>query len=787
MPTTTPFAKTPTGRIYLRLLELVLKETGATGLRLIQGAQTLLDIPGTDNDPDWERQAGEATTAVLFMEDYRLLLGKAPADLSASDRITLRGAEELMGGLGLAIARRAKEDESGAMGAISFTNLALIFLNILRNLENRKGLMDNYENILNLNRRILLAEDLRSVLQIIMDMAADATGGLASSLLLVDSRTGELYFNVISGNNKEELKEIRIPAGQGIAGSVVENARGEIIPDVSRDPRAFQRVDKILGQTTHSMMVTPILARGHVIGVIEVINSGRPGGFTGADLEFLGNIASQSGLLIENARGKEELIKSNQELDRKVAEVNALYEIGRSLNSTLDPRELKRALLRTIMKVLHVARGAILQAGEKGRTVEHKYGLHFTADKIIEESQAVLFKNTSDILLWMRQNREPFFFAHQDTYEGLVNRFREDNPEAFSRDNPLEVWIPISEGETEEIDFIISLGAGQLKRHDLLRDLVFFRSLMTQITGAFRNVASHKAALLARSEEKNIRQVFQKYVPPRVVNELLRPAEKLKPEIQIATILIADIRGSTRLAELVEPALLVELLNEFFEEMVPLIEIRGGIVDKFMGDAIMAVFGVPNPRQDDAINALYAARDMQAQINKLNERRARDGRPAFRIGVSLHTGPVIAGNLGARRRMDYTVIGDAANMAARLDKLSRLYRSRVLFTEHTLKAAGNPPPLREVDNVLPRGRIDSVRVYELLTPEQSALPDMIKDWENALNLYRNKEFQDALLIFQAVKSTSVTDSLADLYIKRCQEYLLNPPPQDWDGVFRVHV
>ncbi len=772
------FVRTPRGRMLQRLLVLLNKDVKTAGLRLLAGdGRVLLALGGLTHE-------GETTT--IELGEYELLLGKAPGSITTAERAALRALRRIVEDL---LSRIAKH-ESGQLGAISFSNLVAGYLENLKLLESRSTLLQNYEHIIRLNDQILMAQDLQAVLQIIMDMAAQAIGGSGSSLLLVDSRTGEMYFNVVSGDKGTELQEIRIPAGQGIAGSVVQSGRPELIPDVGRDPRTFQKVDKVLEQTTRDMVVVPIVARGQIIGVIEVINSIAEIGFTEEDLEFLSNIASHTSLLIENARGKEDLVKTNQELDRRVAETNALYEVGKVLNSTLAPDELKQGFLRGLMKLLRIRHGSIIDYREESRELVHEAGLRISEKQSFEKTEETpVYEGTHDIILWMKQNREPFFFGEGDeSAGGLAKRFRKDNPTLFGGSDRPAVWIPVGLSDSSgEIDFIISLGEAGYRKGDSAGSLNFFRGVMNQADAAFRNVKTHADALDSREKEQHIRQVFQKYVPARVVGEVLEQKETPGPRAQEATVLFADIRGFTRLAEVIEPALLVQLINEFYEAMVPIVDKHGGIIDKFMGDSLMAVFGVPRPDPADASNALNAAREMQDRLDQLNRERSRENRPAFAMGIGMHSGHVIAGNIGASRRLDYTVIGDTVNLAARLEKVAKDYRSGILFSEDTLLRAGTKWPVREADLLMARGRIESTRVYELIQRDENRMNEIMPRWNEALRKYRGRDFADALNEFQAIKSALGHDSLSDIYIKRCAEYISAPPPKDWDGVYRVTV
>ncbi len=761
------------GRLLVRIVDLLARDLRTDGFRLLDPQRR--EILRRGEIPDEDRATH------LPISGYELVIDRAFADLSAEDRVTLRSARELVKSL---LPRIRSDAASQGLGAISFLALADIYLQTLKTLETRSTLLENYERIVQLNDRVLLADGLAQVLPIIMDMAAEAIGGESSSLILVDPRTGELYFDVVSGEHETELKQIRIPAGRGIAGSVVQGGRGEIIRDVESDPRTFTAVDRRLQMQTRNMVVAPLIARGQVIGVIEVINSIAQDGFAEEDLEFLTNIAAQSALLLENARAKEDLIRSNRELDRRASEVHSLYEIGRTLDSTLNPGELRVNLLRSVMKLLRIPYGSNLVYDPEYRSLVQENVLRLTAKGMVEETAGAVFRDVTDLLIWMRQNREPLFFDRpENRSSGILRRFRESNADLFSGEDAPRLWIPISEKQGGEISFILSLTAGQFGSGET-QDLVFFRSIMNQADAAFRNVSVHEDAVEARKEEAHLRQTFQRYVPAHVIVEALGQERKPATVCDVS-ILFADIRGFTRLSELLEPEEVLVLVNEYFEAMEPALERHHGVIDKFMGDSLMAVFGVPEPGPQDAANAIEAALDMQSRLAILNEKRRLENRPAFQMGIGLHAGPAVAGHIGAHRRQDYSVLGDSVNLAARLEKLAKLYSARVLLTDALLSRSGTSRPVREADLLLVRGRVEPTRVFELV--ERTDLHDHLTSWQEALALYRAGRFEAAVGAFQAFKSKVAGDPLSELYLRRCAEFLLRPPPPDWDGVFRVDV
>jgi len=697
-----------------------------------------------------------------------LTVARHPAEITPQEKIAIGSAEKLARLL-LSRLKESLHPRRGEVGAFSLPHFLAALHEIFKTMQSRSILLDNYEKIIQLNQQILLADDLISALQVIMDMAKTTLGGEGSSLLLVDARTGEMYFNVISGEHESKLKEIRIPSGQGIAGSVVATARPEIIRSVQDDPRAFHNVDTTLGKTTRDMMIAPIVARGQVIGVIEVINSLSPHGFMAEDLEFLSNIASHTSLLIENARSKQDLLRTNRELDHKIMEVQALYEAGKVLSSSLDLLSIKKNILRSLMRILKIGRGAILQPSY-GTTVLVEHELALTADGFKESTQGGNFQEAADVLTWLVANKEPVYLKKSES--GMVQRFLKAN-HRLAEMGFAELWLPVF-SEDQSLTFIIALG--QLEGEP---GLPFLQSVMAQAQSALRNIESYHQALVATEKENHVRKTFQKYVPDRVVQEVLEETEARGPAIQDIAVLFADIPAFTALAEKTEPALLIELLNEFFEEMVGIVNVRGGIVDKFMGDSLMALFGVPEGSPQDTAHAVLCALDMQQALRSLNERRRQKSRPEFGLCVGVHCGPALVGNMGASQRLDFTAIGDSVNLASRLEKLNRLYGTSILLSFETVSGSGLASlPLREIDQVYLRGKTKATRVFAQATEA----PARVADFMEGMAAFRAGNFLDAQRFFEQEPEHRIIQ----LYLERCRRFTSDPPP-DWNGVFTLPV
>ncbi len=215
-------------------------------------------------------------------------------------------------------------------------------------------------------------------------------------------------------------------------------------------------------------------------------------------------------------------------------------------------------------------------------------------------------------------------------------------------------------------------------------------------------------------ERDNLRTTFGKYMTQTVMDHLLAGKVALGGEILEVTVLFTDIRSFTSISEKMDPQSLVGLLNEYFTDMVGIVMQEGGVVDKYIGDAIMAVFGAPVPKPDDAVNAVRAAVRMRQALETLNVRLEARGIPRLRTGIGIHTGEVVAGNIGSEKRMEYTVIGDTVNLASRLESNTKELGVNVLISEDTYARTKDAIIAKAVREITVKGRKQPVMTYEVL-------------------------------------------------------------------------
>ena len=320
-------------------------------------------------------------------------------------------------------------------------------------------------------------------------------------------------------------------------------------------------------------------------------------------------------------------------------------------------------------------------------------------------------------------------------------------------------------------------------------DMSFAVNLRTsELVDAFDEPLGFLLAFEDMEGEKKLKTTMSRYMSKEVADQLLESgAEALTGRSQKVTVLFSDIRGFTSLSEELGARETVAMLNEYFEIMVDIIHQRGGILDKYIGDAIMALFGAPFANERDADQCLHAANEMMTGLEKLNERRRQRGDHPIDIGVGICTGEVVAGNIGSPRRLDYTAIGDHVNIASRLEGATKLYGAGILLSEFTRSELKDEHLLREIDLIRVKGKNRPVRVYEALAHWQNGgthdLDEFLEVYSSALMAARKRQWQEALAGFENALRLRPQDRPSALHRERCLAWKKTPPPEDWDGVW----
>lgn len=324
-----------------------------------------------------------------------------------------------------------------------------------------------------------------------------------------------------------------------------------------------------------------------------------------------------------------------------------------------------------------------------------------------------------------------------------------------------------------------------VKFNDEIGELAFtFNTMLKELELAYNQIKEYAfQAVLSQKKEERIKNMFQKYVPQDVVNEIVQnPDQALIGKNAKVAVLFSDIRSFTTISESLSPEVIVDSLNRYFTIMVDIIYNRRGVIDKYIGDAIMAIFGAPKEYGDDVQQAIYAGLEMLEHLKLFNEEQKAKNRPEFKIGVGINYGEVTVGNIGTAQKMDYTVIGDSVNLASRLEGLTKTYNISIVVSEGALEAAKNYFYFREVDRVKVKGKLKPVKIYE---PARKLSSDEKKSWglyNKGVNLFIGRRWEESEKHFlKALDLLGGNDYLTMKYLEDIRYYRINPPEKDWDG------
>lgn len=318
--------------------------------------------------------------------------------------------------------------------------------------------------------------------------------------------------------------------------------------------------------------------------------------------------------------------------------------------------------------------------------------------------------------------------------------------------------------------------------------------LLTPVLSVFFTLFAMTLAkfLILEQEKSFIRNAFSHYLSTDVINELITDPEKLNlgGEKKYLTAMFTDVRGFSSISEKLDPTDLVKLLNAYLTDMSDIILDLKGTIDKYEGDAIMAFFGAPVPFDNHPARACLSAVRMKKMERHLNDHFIKENlspSPVYtRIGIN--TGEMVVGNMGTSQKMDYTIMGNSVNLAARLEGVNKQYGTWVLISEETYNTGGNEFTVRQMDRVRVVGIQEPVRLYELIDEKSATAADMLEAIElfhKGLELFESRQWDAAAAQFRKVQKILPGDGPSGVFIKRCQGFKKNPPAASWDGVFKL--
>jgi adenylate cyclase len=446
-----------------------------------------------------------------------------------------------------------------------------------------------------------------------------------------------------------------------------------------------------------SCLLAPLKIEGRVYGVLS-LGSKQPGFFNDVK-ELLRWIANGLSLVLERNRLSAAVVKRNLELD-------TIRQIGSALaSSTFDISKVLKYTMDMIREVMIVEAGSLLFLEDNELEIAVAFNIKIKSMKkfrlklgqgiagyVAARGEAIIVNDTE---------KSSHFFPIIDEISG------------FTTQSALCVPM-ISQGRVIGVIEVLNKINGDFSNDD--KDLL--QAIATSVCIALENARLYKETLSMAEHERDVRQMFQKFVPKEVLDKIIHGSSNGKPiieEIRTITLLNIDIRGFSSLAMQIGPQKTVSLLNSFFSVMGGIVFKHYGIVDKYLGDGFLALFGAPVASTKDADNAIAAAFEMKHSLPAVNEYLKRKLDASVDMGISIHTGEVVVGNIGFDKKMDYTVIGDSVNTVFRLQNLTKSYCNGILISENTLRAVQSRLEVNKVTMPAHVGKeISDMKVYELL-------------------------------------------------------------------------
>ena len=564
--------------------------------------------------------------------------------------------------------------------------------------------------------------DLSALLKRVMEEATRMLNADRATLFLNDEKTSELFSRVAMG---EGIGEIRLPNTAGIAGSVFTSGKTMNIPYAYADLRFNPSFDKQTGYFTRSILCVPVTNKnGKVIGCTQVLNK-KGGKFTEEDESRLKAFTQQVAIALENAKLFDDVSKS---------------------------RKYNESMLSSMSN-------GVITIDDEGKIVT------------CNRSGLKIFKTLEKNIL--NSKSEDFFGGKNSWIEEKIKIIKETKEPDIIMDAEIEILDP----ETE-------------KNEKISVNLTILPLINEDSDGRTDEKNSFLGILLMIediSSEKRMKSTMSRYMDPGIADQLLEDGgDIMGGQDTTATLLFSDLRSFTNITESLGAQGTVKLLNEYFEIMVECITEQGGMLDKFIGDAIMAAFGLPISHEDDEDRGVKAGINMISRLWKWNELREKDGKPPLDMGLGLNTDKIVAGNIGSQKRMDYTMIGDGVNLAARLESACKQYNARILISDFTFKKLKGTYRIRNIDDVVVKGKTEPIGVYEVLDYHNDTtfpnLMDVVNHFNEGRKKYKTGNFNDAINSFTECIKANENDNLSKTYIDRCNQ-LIKENPKEWDGVW----
>ncbi len=535
--------------------------------------------------------------------------------------------------------------------------------------------------------------DFNRILDDMMDLIMEVIHTDAGSIILMNEDTGLLEFKVTKGEKGEEIKRYKLKPGEGIAGWSFKNKKPVIANDVFKDSRFKKSISRELGYKTHNILCVPLLAKNKVIGVLQVINKEFDIPFGDDDLRILTILANNISIVIENARLFNTSLK-------KISELNTISEVSRNINSILDLDPLLKVVMANATQVMKAEASSVLLLDEDEKELVFRIALGEKGEKVkkiklkVGEGIAGWVAKTGKTMIVNNVKKEPRFNQKVDKKTGFKTRSILCVP-LFSKEKMIGVIQVIN--KHENLPFT-------KEDEELLNTFACHAAISIENAKLYENIR----------EEERKRGIYQRFFSPQVVDEVMSKSKTLSlgGRRQNVTVLFSDIRDFTEITEAKSPEYIVELLNEYFAEMIDIVFKYGGTLDKFIGDGLMAIFGAPIYYKDHAVRGVKASLEMKERLKIINERNREKGYIEISVGIGINTGSVIAGTIGSEKRMEYTVVGNEVNIASRLEGIAQ--GGQILITENTYREIkGLKVEIDKLKQIQVRGKRGAMDIYQV--------------------------------------------------------------------------
>nr|MBX2862849.1 GAF domain-containing protein [Leptolyngbyaceae cyanobacterium MAG.088] len=568
-----------------------------------------------------------------------------------------------------------------------------------------------------------------------------------------------------------------------IVGYVASTGETLNIPDAYKDSRFDSSADDRTGYRTHSILCMPVFnSAGEIMGVTQLINK-MQGSFTRSDESFMRAFNTQAGIALENAQ-----LYANVLLEKQYQK-----DILQSLSDAVISTDMGGRIV-----TINEAAITLLGCPTEVPTVNAKVSL--------EELQQTWEEKLKGRLIWEVVPIENLRSRLADSLEfGTEQYIPEqtlqvavapvDGQQALLV--PVEMpskpstFMPQAIANADQTYYLWGETTAAVNSPKHLQMLEHSINLtVNPLTNPGGGVRGGVVVLEDISQEKRMKTTLYRYMTPSVAEQVMALGEDslMVGKRRDVTVLFSDIRGYTTLTERLEASQVVSMLNEYFETMVEAVFNHQGTLDKFIGDALMAVFGAPLPLENHGWSAVESALDMRERLIHFNRSRQAARQPKINIGIGLSSGEVVSGNIGSRRKMEYTVIGDGVNLSSRLEGVTKQYGCDIVMSEHTYERCADLVWVRELDLTQVKGKTKPVKIYELIGSRQNyeldqPTRDFLDIYKQARQAYTSQKFTRALELFTRAKVMRPHDKAVEVHIGRIHSYLENPPPADWDGVY----